>query len=65
MDRSLVKTITFRLVIVFADMLIVFAITHRYDITFGYVVLTNIFKGIIYFFHERAWDKVDWGRYYK
>lgn len=60
--RSLVKAVTFRLVILVADGIIIFAITHRYDIAIGVILFSNISSTILYFIHERIWNGIHWGK---
>lgn len=60
--RSLLKTITFRLLIVITDAIIVYIITRSIDLTIGIVLLSNILRTILFFFHERLWDSLSWGR---
>lgn len=60
--RSAVKALTFRFCIIIADTVITYAISHRYDITIGFVVFTNVASTLIYYFHERAWAGVRWGK---
>ncbi len=60
-QRSLAKSITFRILIIIADIFIIFAITHRYDETILVILLTNLASSIIYFLHERVWNKIRWG----
>jgi len=62
LHRSLVKAITFRLMVLLADAIIVFAITHRFDLTFGVLLFSNISSTILYIIHERAWNTVSWGK---
>lgn len=60
--RSAVKALTFRITIIVADTVITFALTHRYDITIGFVVFTNLASTLLYYFHERIWANINWGR---
>ncbi len=60
--RSLVKAITYRLVILVSDGIIIFAITHEYSTTLWVILISNIASTILYFTHERAWNKVAWGK---
>lgn len=60
--RSIAKTIGFHALIILADLIVVFFITHQYQITISIILLTNLMSGLIYFFHERAWNKIHWGR---
>jgi uncharacterized membrane protein len=61
-SRSLLKSITFRIVIVIADGVIVYALTHRLDLALGIVVIRNIFATILYWGHERIWNNIAWGK---
>ena len=60
--RSVAKAITYRLMIIISDMVVVFTITRRLDLTVGLVIFTNIASTILYFTHERIWNKIQWGR---
>ncbi len=61
-QRSFTKSMTFRFLVVVSDAVITFAITHRYDITIGFVVFTNLASSILYYVHERIWAHISWGR---
>jgi uncharacterized membrane protein len=63
--RSVVKATTFRVVVIIADTLIVLALTHRYDLALGFVILTNVASTLLYYFHERVWAHIHWGRMQK
>lgn len=60
--RSIVKALTFRALILVSDGIIIFLITHRYDIALAMIIFSNLASTIIYFFHERVWNKVSWGK---
>lgn len=60
--RSITKALTFRGVILMSDGVIIFFITHRYDVALAVIVFSNLASTIIYFFHERAWNKIHWGK---
>ncbi len=60
--RSIVKALTYRAIIIFSDSIIVYLFTHRTDITLGFVGISNIASTLIYFFHERFWNNVHWGK---
>ncbi len=60
--RSLVKSVTFRIVVLLSDMTVIFLITRRYDLTLDVVLFTNLGSTLLYFFHERIWNKIYWGR---
>ncbi len=60
--RSLAKTIGFHTLIILADLVVVFVITHQYQITISIILFTNLMSGLIYFLHERAWNRIHWGK---
>lgn len=60
--RSLMKVLTYRALSIMLDTVIVFALTRQYDITFAVLVLTNVTSAVVYFFHERLWNNINWGR---
>jgi len=60
--RSLVKAITFRMLIIIADTVVIYAITKRVDITTSVVIISNISSTLLYFLHERAWNNIHWGK---
>jgi uncharacterized membrane protein len=61
-SRSVVKSVTFRVIVVISDLVVIFLITHRVDQTIVLTILTNIASTVLYYLHERAWNLVDWGR---
>jgi uncharacterized membrane protein len=60
--RSLVKALTFRSVILISDSIIIYLITHRLDITLSVIVFSNIASTVLYFVHERFWNRIQWGK---
>lgn len=60
--RSLAKSITFRVAVIIADFIVVSAITHRYDIAVAVIVVTNIASTVLYYVHERIWNRITWGK---
>jgi len=62
LGRSVVKAISYRIIVVVADFAAVYLFTGRVEIALGFVVVSNIYTSVLYFFHERFWDRVAWGR---
>ena len=60
--RSLVKALTFRILIILADSVVVYAITRRIDITATFVIISNISSTVLYYVHERIWNRISWGK---
>ena len=67
--RSLAKTITWRIVSLTTDFLIVFLFIKKIfpagGITLtavGIAISSNFVSMIMYYLHERAWNRVRWGK---
>jgi len=62
LSRSVTKAITYRLVIIVLDFSIIFLFTKKVEVALGFMVLSNIYTTLVYFFHERFWDNISWGK---
>jgi adenylylsulfate kinase len=61
-SRSIAKTISFRIFATVATTVLVYVITGNLALA-GFVgILDSMIKLIIYYLHERFWDRVSWGR---
>lgn len=60
--RSIVKSVTFRVVVIISDFTVITLITHRYDLAIGLIIATNAASATLYYIHERVWNKIKWGR---
>lgn len=60
--RSLTKALTFRIVVLVSDFVIVSAITHRYDIAIEVILASNFASTFLYYAHERVWNRIGWGK---
>lgn len=60
--RSIAKTLGFHAIIIAADAVVVFLITGKYAVTLSVIIATNLVSGLIYFLHERAWNRIHWGK---
>jgi uncharacterized membrane protein len=61
-NRSLVKTISYRLIIIASTLIIVFLLTGEIQTTIDVTIISSIANTILYFFHERIWNKIHWGK---
>lgn len=61
--RSIAKALTFRILVIIINGILVFAITKRFDITSGVVAAQTIINTIIYVIHERVWNYIQWGKH--
>ena len=62
LSRSIVKTISYRAIILFLDFASIYLFTGQIKVAFGFMIVSNIYTTIGYFFHERIWDKIKWGK---
>lgn len=50
------------MLIVAADLVIIYALTKKVTTTISLTILTNIASTTFYFLHERFWNHISWGR---
>jgi len=60
--RSLAKTVSWRVVGTVATFLISWLITGALTLAFSIGIIELISKLVLYFLHERAWNKIKWGK---
>lgn len=60
--RSIVKALTYRIVIVCLDFTAVYLLTKKVAVATGFMVASNLYTTIAYFLHERMWARIAWGR---
>ncbi len=60
--RSVVKSITWRFLATMTTVLLVLIFTGRAEIAFSIGGIEIVIKMLIYFFHERGWDLIRWGK---
>lgn len=60
--RSVTKSVTFRVLVICSDLVIVYVLTHRVFDTVAITIATNVASTIFYFLHERLWNGIGWGR---
>lgn len=60
--RSVMKTISYRVVILILDFVAIYFFTGQIKIAVGFMIVSNIYTTLGYFFHERIWDKIKWGK---
>ena len=61
-SRSLVKSITWRVIALITTFISIYIITGKINFALQGTVLTNIINFILYYWHERMWNKIQWGR---
>jgi uncharacterized membrane protein len=63
--RSLVKTLSWRIIASLDTFLISWLVSGKISIGVTIATIEVITKLALYYFHERAWDKVKWGKFEK
>lgn len=61
-QRSFAKSLTWRLIAIISTFAIVYAFTGDISLATSLTVVSNIINFVLYYFHERAWLKIDWGK---
>lgn len=61
-NRSLAKTISWRLLVLVIDFSIAYLFTKNVDLSSKLAVAKLIVASVFYFFHERFWNKLTWGK---
>ena len=59
--KSLLKTLTWRIIATIVTVLGIQLISGDWGMSFGIGIGINLLKTVLYYFHERAWNKVKWG----
>ncbi len=59
--RSLVKAITYRIVIMCLDFITIYLFTGAIKVAIGFMIVSNIYTTIAYIVHERLWTRIRWG----
>jgi len=60
--RTIVKTISWRVIATIVMFCITFFFTDRFSVSLDVAFTVAVFSTIAYYFHERAWNFVSWGK---
>ncbi len=60
--RSLAKTVSWRVTGSASTFTIAYLVTGSAGISSGIAVIQMIVNTFLYWFHERVWNKINWGR---
>ena len=60
--RSIVKSISWRIIGTIDTVIISWLVTGTLKLAFSIGVVELFTKMILYFFHERMWNKIKWGK---
>ena len=62
LSRSLVKTLSWRFVVLILDFIIAYLFTRDFGISSKLALAKLAVASVFYLLHERAWNKVIWGK---
>lgn len=60
--RSLLKSITWRIIAVIVTFIVIYAFTHKLLESGGIAITANVINMIAYYIHERMWNRINFGR---
>jgi len=60
--RSIAKAATWRIWVTIVTVVIVYVFTKRVDLSIKVGLVEIVVKTISYYFHERIWADISWGR---
>ncbi|NHJ31558.1 MAG: DUF2061 domain-containing protein [Asgard group archaeon] len=59
--RSIIKSLLWRLICIIVSIVTSFLLTRNWDLAVAIGSLYNIITMVLYYFHERFWNKINWG----
>ncbi len=59
--KSIAKSVTWRIICIVVSVLTAYALTNSIDIAAAIGTVYNVITMILYYFHERIWNRVEWG----
>jgi uncharacterized membrane protein len=62
LKRSVVKSVSYRIIIITLDFTTVYLFTGKVKVALGFMLISNVYTTVAYFFHERIWEKIKWGK---
>jgi uncharacterized membrane protein len=60
--RSFVKSIIWRIICVAVSIITAFFLTGKIDVSVAIGTIYNAITMILYYFHERFWNIIEWGK---
>jgi uncharacterized membrane protein len=60
--RSIAKSILWRIICIIVSIAVSYLLTSRWDIAVAIGSVYNIITMVLYYFHERMWNIIKWGK---
>ena len=61
-QRSAIKSVGYRVLSISVDSAVAYFFTRDVVISAGIVLFVNTYSTLLYYFHERIWAHIHWGR---
>ena len=59
--RSIAKSVVWRLICIIVSILTSYFLTGKWDVALAIGSIYNVITMILYYFHERTWNRIKWG----
>jgi len=59
--RSIVKAVTYRIIIMCLDFGTIYLLSGAVRVALGFMIASNLYTTVAYFIHERVWARITWG----
>jgi uncharacterized membrane protein len=59
--RSVVKSIVWRIICIVVSVVVTFFLSGKWDIAVAVGTVYNVITMVLYYFHERIWNRIKWG----
>jgi len=59
--RSVAKSIVWRIICIIVSIVVTFLLTGKWDLAVAVGTIYNVITTILYYFHERLWNRIKWG----
>jgi uncharacterized membrane protein len=63
--RSIAKSVTWRIICIIVSILTALLLTGKWDVSVAIGTVYNIITMILYYFHEREWNRIKWETKFK
>ena len=63
--RSITKSVTWRIICIIVSIFTAFLLTGEWDISVAIGTVYNVITMILYYFHERVWNRIKWETEFK
>ena len=61
-SRSLAKAVSYRILMVILDFVLLYVLTNRIDIAVSFSLISAFLTSVAYYAHERVWNRIGHGR---